>query len=198
MACVDDSGCPSSCHCVTVPAGHRMCEVLFPPRPSASLDGGSDAGSASPDDGGVVPARCKDVQPGMAASCVSNCHGAESYNSGHASFRLDSYVAEDGGVPGAKSQALHILARAVNTTTMPPSCYNPKPTAEARALLGRWSEAGASYCDTDGGTDARRETPLSSRHHEETPRERIHFCLWGPGLYARHHRLHRQDVRSRQ
>ncbi|MFP2959533.1 hypothetical protein ACLEPN_17245 [Myxococcus sp. 1LA] len=99
----------------------------------------------------MAPTWCKDVQPIMAASCVSNCHGAETYNSGHASFRLDYDVAEDGGVPGAKSQALRILARAVNATTMPPSYYNPKPTAEERELLGRWIAAGAPYCDTDGG-----------------------------------------------
>lgn len=97
------------------------------------------------------PRWCKDVQPIRAASCVANCHGAETYNSGHAGFRLDDYVAEDGGVPGAKSQALRTLVRAVNATSMPPSYFNPKPTSEERELLGRWIAAGAPYCDTDGG-----------------------------------------------
>ncbi len=142
--CSDDSECPDAYGCVAASDGQRSCEVVYPPRPSAS---GSDGGT---DGGGVVPTYCQDIQPILAATCVSSCHGADHRN-GVAGFRLDYYAPDGGGVPGAKAKADRIKARASDFQSMPPP-GNPAPTAAQRALLARWALAGAPECAADGGT----------------------------------------------
>ncbi len=100
---------------------------------------------------GVAPTYCRDVQPILAANCVSSCHGEVNTGSGHTDFRLDYYEPPDGGGPkGAKDMAPRIKVRAFDLRTMPPT-GNPAPTDAERAVLGRWAVAGAPFCD-DGGT----------------------------------------------
>lgn len=140
-SCSDDSECPASYHCVTASEGQRSCEVIYPPAP---LD--TDAGTP---DAGPVPTWCKDVQPILAASCVSSCHGATTTGSGRSDFRLDLY-AKEGSVLGAKDMAARIKARAVDQQTMPPP-GNPAPSASERDILNRWVAGGTPQC-SDGGT----------------------------------------------
>ena len=139
--CSEDSECPTSYRCVTVSGDERACEVMYPPRP---LD--ADAGTP---DAGPVPTWCQDIQPILAASCVSSCHGATTTGSGRTDFRLDLY-AQDGGVLGAREMASRIKARAVDQLNMPPP-GNPAPSAAERDLLSRWVLGGAPGC-ADGGT----------------------------------------------
>ncbi|HEX8433941.1 hypothetical protein [Archangium sp.] len=141
-SCSDDSECPASYRCVPLAEGQRSCEVLYPPRP---LD--TDAGTP---DAGPVPTWCKDIQPILAATCVSSCHGADPSRSGPTSFRLDTYAPSD-GVLGARDMAARIKARAaVEPPTMPPP-NNPAPSAAERDLLSRWVAGGTPLC-ADGGT----------------------------------------------
>lgn len=140
-ACSFDADCPESYTCAG-PEGQRFCEVLYPPRPNAP-DGGT------PDAGGVVPTYCAEIQPILAANCVSTCHGEVTDGSGKTDFRLDYYEPDAGQVKGAKAMAARIKARAFDLETMPPS--DPLPTAAERALLARWAVGGAPFC-ADGGT----------------------------------------------
>jgi hypothetical protein len=142
--CSDDTECPDAYGCVAAADGQGSCEVVYPPRPSASgSDGGTDAGPA--------PTYCRDIEPILAATCVSSCHGAD-HRSGVAGFRLDYYAPDGGGAPGAKAKAERIKARAADLRSMPPP-GSPAPTAAQRALLARWVLAGAPECaTTDGGT----------------------------------------------
>ncbi|XXF80895.1 hypothetical protein P2318_14375 [Myxococcaceae bacterium GXIMD 01537] len=141
--CGDDSECPDSYVCVPDTNGERVCQVLYPPLPSASgQDGGVDAGP--------VPTYCQDIQPILAANCTSSCHGAD-HSSGIAGFRLDYYEPPGGvGEPGARAKADRIKARAADFRTMPPA-GNPAPTPAQRVLLARWARGGAPLCN-DGGT----------------------------------------------
>nr|BDT35258.1 hypothetical protein MFMH1_49270 [Myxococcus sp. MH1] len=149
--CETAGDCPDTHVCVAVRQGQgRTCEVLGLP--------GADAG---PTDAGPVPTYCDDVQPILAASCVSTCHGADTSGSGQSSFRLDYYVAPDGGadgggLPGAFAKAERIRARTSVFQDMPPSPTTvPLPTAEQRALVARWVEGGAPFCDdADAGGGA--------------------------------------------
>lgn len=139
-ACAFDADCPQSYACVG-PEGLRTCEVLYPPSTS-STDGGTP-------DAGPAPTYCKEVQPILEASCVSNCHGAVITGSGQTGFRLDYYEADAGQPKGAKDMAARIKARAFDQRTMPPG-GSPAPTDAERAVLARWATAGAPFCD--GGT----------------------------------------------
>ncbi|MCK8503772.1 hypothetical protein M0222_39045 [Myxococcus fulvus] len=140
-ACSDDTECPSAYACTAVAAdGQRTCEVIYPPR-YAEADGGTDAGP--------VPTYCDDVQPILAASCVSTCHGADTSGSGQSSFRLDYYEPTGNGVPGARAKALRIRVRTSDLKDMPPSGSGvTQPTAEERALVARWVAGGAPFCDS--------------------------------------------------
>jgi hypothetical protein len=100
---------------------------------------------------GPVPTWCQDIQPIMAANCVSVCHGATTTGSGRTDFRLDVYEA-DGGIAGAWLMAPRIHARTVVFRTMPPPAASPQPTEEQRDLIDRWASGGAPFCET-AGTD---------------------------------------------
>lgn len=137
--------CPDTHVCVAARPGEgRTCEVL-------GLPGISDGGE---EDAGPVPTWCADIQPIMAASCVSSCHGVDTRDSNQTSFRLDYYAPDAGGLPGAQAKAERIRQRASVTQDMPPSPSTvPLPTAEQRALIARWAAGGAPLC-FDGGVDA--------------------------------------------
>lgn len=139
-ACTQDADCPAAYACVES-GGQSTCQVIYPP--VAVSDGGTDGGT------GVVPTYCNDVQPILAANCVSSCHGEVSTGSGHPEFRLDYYEPDGGGPKGAKDMAARIKVRAFDLRTMPPT-GNPAPTDTERAVLGRWAAGGAPFCD--GGT----------------------------------------------
>ncbi|WP_338865864.1 hypothetical protein [Myxococcus stipitatus] len=143
-ACADDTECPSLYACTaTGVSGQRTCEVVYPPHYTGADGGGTDAGP--------VPTYCNEVQPILAATCVSNCHGADTSGSQQSSFRLDYYEPTTGnGVPGARAKALRIRVRASDMKDMPPA-GSPAPTAEQRALLARWVAGGAPQCSPDGG-----------------------------------------------
>lgn len=139
-ACSFDADCPDAYACVG-PEGLRTCEILYPP-PTNTPDAG-------PPDAGPVPTYCKDVQPILAATCVSNCHGAVTSGSGQTTFRLDYYEPDAGQPRGAKDMAARIKVRAFDLRTMPLE-GSPAPTDAERSVLGRWAAAGAPFCD--GGT----------------------------------------------
>lgn len=143
--CESASDCPEPYVCVAARAGEgRTCEVL-------GLPGTFDPGDV---DAGPVPTWCADIQPILAASCVSSCHGADSSGSNNPFFRLDYYAPDGGGVPGAQARAERIRQRASVFQDMPPAGSSvPRPTAEQRALIARWAEGGAPLC-SDGGVDA--------------------------------------------
>ncbi|NTX14861.1 hypothetical protein FJV41_15650 [Myxococcus llanfairpwllgwyngyllgogerychwyrndrobwllllantysiliogogogochensis] len=147
--CETASDCPDTHVCVAVRQGQgRTCEVL-------GLPGIPDAGEV---DAGPVPTYCDDVQPILAASCVSTCHGADTSGSNQTSFRLDYYAppdgggADGGGLPGAFAKAARIRARTSVFQDMPPSPTTVTlPTAEQRAIVARWVEGGAPFCDAGTG-----------------------------------------------
>lgn len=139
-SCTFDVDCPEAYVCMG-PEGQRSCEVSYPPR-MPSPDGGVA-------DAGVVPTYCREVQPILAANCVSSCHGEVTTGSNHPEFRLDYYAPDAGQPKGAKDMAARIKARAFDLRTMPPA-GNPAPSDGERAVLGRWAAAGAPFCD--GGT----------------------------------------------
>ncbi|QRK05773.1 hypothetical protein JQX13_37365 [Archangium violaceum] len=138
-SCASIADCPKSYTCVAArPGAGRTCEVLNAP------------GVTDPNDG-PVPTWCQDIQPILAANCVSSCHGADTSGSGRADFRLDMYEA-DGGVAGAKLMAPRIHARVVTYRDMPPPSRGlPEPTEDERSLIDRWASGGSPSCD-DGGT----------------------------------------------
>lgn len=140
--CTFDADCPEAYTCAG-PEGLRFCEVIYPPRSNSSADAG-------PVDAGVVPTYCAQVQPILAANCVSSCHGADNSGSGVTDFRLDYYEPDVGQPKGAKAMAARIKVRAFDQRTMPP-LGNPEPSDAQRAVLARWVTAGAPFC-TDGGT----------------------------------------------
>jgi len=155
--CESAGDCPDTHVCVSARPGQgRTCEVL-------GLPGLSDGGEV---DAGPVPTWCEDVQPLLAASCVSSCHGEDRSGSNDSPFRLDYYAPDAGDageLPGAQSKAERIRQRAAISRDMPPSGSDvPFPTEEERALLARWAAGGAPLCpeDTadagldDGGSDA--------------------------------------------
>ncbi len=141
-SCETADDCPEPYTCVAArPSAGRTCEVLNGP------------GTSGPNTG-PVPTWCKDIQPILAANCVSACHGAAPNTSGRTDFRLDRYDME-GGVAGAKLMAPRIHARTVVFRTMPPPEQGlPEPTEAERALIDRWASGGAPLCDSpslDGG-----------------------------------------------
>jgi hypothetical protein len=142
--CTQDAECPEAYACVES-AGQRTCQIVYPPVVVAP-DGGTDGGT---DGGMVVPTYCNEVQPILAASCVSSCHGEVTSGSGRSDFRLDYYEPDGGGPKGAKDMAARIKDRAFDKRTMPP-VGNPAPSDAERAVLGRWVVGGAPFCD--GGT----------------------------------------------
>ncbi|MFY0566661.1 hypothetical protein ACN28E_22870 [Archangium lansingense] len=139
-SCESVADCPQPYTCVAArPGAGRTCEVLNAP-------GVSDPNT------GPVPTWCQDIQPILAANCVSSCHGADSSGSnGRSDFRLDMYEM-DGGVAGAKLMAPRIHARTVVFRTMPPP-GNPEPTEEQRVLIDRWAAGGAPFCADDSAPD---------------------------------------------
>lgn len=138
-ACTDNSECPAAYACTALGAdGERTCEVIYPPSYTQADGGGADAGP--------VPTYCKDIQPILAATCVSSCHGEDTSGSSQPSFRLDYYEPTGNGLPGARAKALRIRVRASDLKDMPPA-GSPAPTAEERALIARWVVGGAPLCD---------------------------------------------------
>ncbi|KFA88484.1 hypothetical protein [Archangium violaceum] len=138
-SCESVSDCPRPYTCVAArPGAGRTCEVLNGP------------GTSDPNTG-PVPTWCQDIQPILAANCVSVCHGTTTTGSGRADFRLDVYEA-DGGIAGAQLMAPRIHARTVVFRTMPPPAASPQPTEEQRDLIDRWASGGAPFCET-AGTD---------------------------------------------
>ena len=139
-SCDSAADCPSAYTCVAARSGAgHTCEVLGTP-------GVTDTTPTGP-----VATWCKDVQPILAANCISTCHGASTASSGRTDFRLDMY-ADNGSVKGAKSMADRIKVRAVDQQTMPPP-GNPAPSTDQLALISSWATGGAPECDTtDGGT----------------------------------------------
>ena len=151
-SCDTAADCPEPYTCVAArPGAGRTCEVLNGP------------GVSNPSTG-PVPTWCKDIQPILAASCVSSCHGSDTSLSGRTDFRLDLYEA-DGGVAGAKLMAPRIHARAVTFRTMPPP-GNPEPTEAERALIDRWASGGAPFCEESAPVDGGGQT---IDHDSRTP-----------------------------
>ena len=140
-SCESAYDCPRPYTCVAArPGAGRTCEVLDGP------------GTTDPN-AGPVPTWCQDIQPILAANCLSSCHGPDTSRSNRPDFRLDMYEA-DGGVAGAKLMAPRIHARTVVFRTMPPPEY-PEPTEAERALIDRWATGGAPFCEAagpDGGS----------------------------------------------
>lgn len=133
-SCESAADCPQPYTCVAArPGAGRTCEVLNGP------------GVTDPN-AGPVPTWCQDIQPILAANCVSSCHGATTTGSERPDFRLDMYEA-DGGIAGAKLMAPRIHARTVTFRTMPPPGRGyPEPTEAERALIDRWAAGGAPFC----------------------------------------------------
>jgi hypothetical protein len=141
-ACETADDCPEPYLCVAArPGAGRTCEVLAGPA------------IADPDENtGPVPTYCQEIQPILAANCVSTCHGADT-STGTPGFRLDYYEPDGGGLPpGARAKADRIKARAADFKTMPPPGH-PAPSDAERALLSRWARGGAPLCgEPDGGS----------------------------------------------
>jgi hypothetical protein len=141
-SCEIAEDCPEPYVCVAArPGAGRTCEVLGLP----------DIEGEGPDQG-PVPTYCADIQPILAANCISSCHGDVTTGSGRSDFRLDYYEPAVSGPNGAKAMAPRIKVRATDFKDMPPQ-GNPEPTAAERALIGRWAAGGAPLC-ADGGTSA--------------------------------------------
>lgn len=139
--------CPEPYVCVAArPGAGRTCEALGLPEVA---DGGGG--------GDPVPTYCEEIQPILAANCISSCHGADNSDSNRVDFRLDYYEPDAGQVKGAKAMAPRIKVRAADFQDMPPP-GNPQPTPAERVLLSQWAAGGAPFCNdggtsTDGGTD---------------------------------------------
>lgn len=147
-SCEFAEDCPEPYVCVSArPGADRTCEAL-------GLPGVADAGGPS----GPVPTWCADIQPILAANCISGCHGAETGGSGRSDFRLDYYTPDAGQPLGAKEMAASIRQRASVFRDMPPP-GNPEPTEEERQLISQWVTGGAPLCG-DGGTPADGGTSL--------------------------------------
>ena len=145
-SCTFDADCPEAYAC-SGPEGLRFCEVIYPPRSSSSADAGRV-------DAGVVPTYCADVQPILAAHCISSCHGVDQTDSSRTDFRLDYYEPTTAGqVKGAKEMASRIKVKAFDQRTMPP-LDSPQPSDAQRAVLARWVTAGAPLCADGGVPDA--------------------------------------------
>ncbi|MDY7230714.1 hypothetical protein [Hyalangium rubrum] len=146
-SCEIAEDCPEPYVCVAARAGAgRTCEALAMPEVT---DGGRDDGP--------IPTYCAEIQPILAANCISSCHGADTSGSNRIDFRLDYYEPDAGQPKGAKNMAPRIKQRALDFQDMPPP-GNPEPSAAERVLLGRWATGGAPFCDDggvslDGGTD---------------------------------------------
>ncbi|WP_044890819.1 hypothetical protein [Myxococcus hansupus] len=152
-ACEEARDCPPPYVCVAArgDAG-RTCEVL-------GLPGTPDGGDAGP-----TPTWCADIQPILAANCVSSCHGADTSGSDGAPFRLDYYAPEPGGVPGAQAMAARILARVYVFQDMPPPWLSvPMPSAQERVLIARWANEGTPLCDDAGTGDVERDAAVDGR-----------------------------------
>ncbi|MET0402640.1 MAG: hypothetical protein ABW123_09565 [Cystobacter sp.] len=140
-SCMTTADCPVPHTCVAArPGAGRTCEILRGPD------------SAEPPADGPVPTWCADVQPVMAASCVSACHGSPETGNVRPGFRLDVYETA-GGVLGARDMAARIRERAVVQRTMPPP-GGVEPTEAQRALLERWATGGTPLCAQDTPGDA--------------------------------------------
>ncbi len=142
--CEAAEDCPDPYVCVAVrPGAGRTCEALRSPEVA-------DGGGIDP---GPVPTWCADIQPILAANCISSCHGVDSSTSQRTDFRLDYYAPDAGEPAGAKAMASRIKVRAVDFQDMPP-LGNPMPTSSERALIGQWVEGGAPFCTDAGSPDA--------------------------------------------
>jgi hypothetical protein len=141
-SCETASDCPEPYLCVAArPGAGRTCEVLAGPS------------VGDPSETGPVPQYCGDIQPILAANCVSTCHGADNTN-GTTGFRLDYYEPEGEDLPpGARAKADRIKARAADFRTMPPPGHPVQPSEAERALLSRWARGGAPFCEDAGTPD---------------------------------------------
>lgn len=145
--CESNNDCPEPYVCAQVRGSGRSCELVH--RIEIAGSGGAGGSNANPD-------YCADAKPILDRTCVSNCHGTDTSGSS-LPFRLDKYSDPAGG---SFEKALRIKAR-VTVDDMPPSGpANPRPTAAERALLIRWVNTGATFCNDagsgpapDGGTD---------------------------------------------
>lgn len=142
--CDSNNDCPEPYVCAQVRGSGRSCELVH----GIEIGGGTGTGGG----GGVTlpPDYCNDVKPIIDRTCVSNCHGSD--NSGSSQpYRLDKYNDPAGG---CFEKADRIKARVNSDDMPPPAPANPRPTAAERALVIRWVNTGATFCNAvvDGGT----------------------------------------------
>ena len=141
--CDSNNDCPEPYVCAQVRGSGRSCELLH----KIDIGGGTGGGSAT----NLDPDYCVDARPILDRTCVSNCHGADTSGSSQP-YRFDKYTDPAGG---SFEKALRIKAR-VTVDDMPPSGpANPRPTAAERALLIRWVNTGAAFCNDAGSTGPR-------------------------------------------
>ena len=137
--CDSNNDCPEPYVCAQVRGSGRSCELLH----KIDIGGGTGGGTSTGN-----PDYCTVAKPILDRTCVSNCHGSDTSGSSQP-FRFDKYSDPLGG---AFEKALRIKDR-VTIDDMPPvSPANPRPTSAERALLIRWVNTGAAFCN-DAGTD---------------------------------------------
>lgn len=147
-----------------------LCAVKFPPDPINPTDGGGGGagggagGGGGTFDAGPPPSWCgragdptalKPIRAIFNLSCVGTCHGPQmGYPNAPKTFRLDYYssdagVLPDGGtLPGAYFERELIKIRTFDVNNpMPPSDFPLPPTAEQKAEIWNWVDAGAPYGD---------------------------------------------------
>ena len=144
--CESNNDCPEPYVCAQVRGSGRSCELVH----KIDIGGGTGGGGMVSNDD---PDYCVDAKPILDRTCVSNCHGSDTTGSSQP-YRFDKYSDPAGG---SFEKALRIKAR-VTVDDMPPSGpANPRPTAAERALLIRWVNTGAAFCNDAGSggmTDA--------------------------------------------
>lgn len=144
--CDSNNDCPEPYVCAQVRGTGRSCELVH------KIDIGGTGGGTN----NANPDYCVDAKPILDRTCVSNCHGTDT-SASSLPFRFDKYTDPAGG---SFEKAQRIKAR-VTTDDMPPSGpANPRPTPAERALLIRWVNSGAAFCNdagsggmSDAGTD---------------------------------------------
>ncbi len=141
-SCDSNNDCPDPYACAQVRGTGRSCELVHRIEIGGGGTGGGTAGSNTPD-------YCVDAKPIIDRTCVRSCHGSD--NSGSSlPFRLDKYSDPAGG---AFEKASRIKERVTVDDMPPPGPSNPRPTKDEQALLIRWVNSGAAFCN-DAGTGA--------------------------------------------